>query len=188
MEIGAIRHLQVIAGLIFVLALESMAGCEREKSAQHYQVRTGPMPDQVLADFEITETSTGQKEWKMKADTAYFFESTKIIETRHMVITFFDEKGEVKSVLHAKRGRINRSNDDMEAMGDVVMTSRDGTRLETQSLLWSSSMRQIMTEDSVKIVRQGDELSGWGFSGDPDLGTFTIKSRMKAKIRQSGSQ
>ncbi len=162
-------------------------GCNREKSMEGNFGTSGPMPDQILTSFEITETSTGRKQWKMKADTAYVFESKDMIETRAMVITFFDENGDVKSILHAERGRINRKTEDMDAIGNVVLTSKDGTKLETQSLFWNSQTRQIVTQDSVKIIRENDELSGWGFSGDPDLGTFKIEKGMKATIRQKGS-
>lgn len=185
MEIGFSRSLQVKVLVFFVPILQMLMGCGQKESIDQYKVRTEPMPDQILTDFEITETATGKKEWMMKADTAYVFEDRNLIETRRMVITFFDENGDVKSILHARRGRLNRKTDDMQAIGDVVVNSQDGTVLETQTLSWESGKRQIVTEDSVKIVRGNDELTGWGFSGDPDLGTFSIKSRMKAAIRSN---
>jgi LPS export ABC transporter protein LptC len=86
-------------------------------------------------------------------------------------------------VLNADYGKLNRHSGDMEARGSVVVTGSDGVVLETQSLVWESETRQIVSEDSVKVIRNEDVLTGWGFKGDPDLGSFSILRDMKATIR-----
>jgi len=56
--------------------------------------------------------------------------------------------------------------------------------LRTETLTWNSKGRQISSDDSVTVLRRGDVLTGWGFRGDPDLGSFEILRSMKATIRQ----
>jgi LPS export ABC transporter protein LptC len=87
------------------------------------------------------------------------------------------------SVLKADYGKLNRGSADMEAVGNVVVTSADGVILETETLRWESELRKILSEDSVRIIRDEDVLTGWGFRGDPDLGSFRILRDMKATIK-----
>jgi LPS export ABC transporter protein LptC len=158
-------------------------GCSREEPGNLAEERTEPLPDQVISDFKITETSMGKKDWSMRAEKAYIYEKRNVLEARVVEVTFFNEHGAVRSVLDADYGKLNRNSGDMEARGNVVVTGSDGVVLETQSLMWGSDTRQIVSEDSVKVIRNQDVLTGWGFKGDPDLGSFSILRDMKAVIR-----
>jgi LPS export ABC transporter protein LptC len=46
--------------------------------------------------------------------------------------------------------------------GDVVVTSKDGLRITTQSLRWRNKERNLQTEDPVQIMREGTTISGQG--------------------------
>ncbi len=169
-------YLAVIAGL-------ALAGCAGDEAEQTAAERDRPMPDQIISGFSLTETAMGAKDWHMEADRAYVYEKRNVLEAEAIEVTFFDKTGEVRSVLKADYGKLNRGSDDMEATGNVVVTSSDGVILETETLRWDSELRKIMSEDSVKIVRDEDVLTGWGFRGDPDLGSFRILKDMKATIK-----
>jgi LPS export ABC transporter protein LptC len=169
-----------LAALALVAAL---AGCAGDEPGQVAGQKSKPLPDQVISEFGLTETSMGRKDWHMEAEKAYVFEKRNILETDVVEVTFFDEDGSIRSVLKADYARLNRSTDDMEARGNVVVTGADGVKLETEALNWQSETRQIASDDSVTVYRNDDILSGWGFRGDPDLGSFRILKDMKATIR-----
>lgn len=161
----------------------SLVGCGGEEVERTPTQRDRPLPDQVITGFSLTETTMGEKDWHMEAIKAYIYEKRNILEAESIEVTFFDKAGEVRSVLKANYGRLNRGSDDMEAQGDVVVRSADGVVLETETLRWESDLRKIISEDSVRIVRDEDVLTGWGFRGDPDLGSFRILRNMKATIK-----
>ena len=180
MEIGSARNLSLALAAALILAATVM--CSREETGGRAVQRDKPLPDQVISDFRITETASGKKEWKMAASKAYIYDSRGLLETEDMEVEFFDEDGRVKSTLVADRGVINRGTDDMEARGNVVVTSNSGVTLETETLLWLSKTRKIVSDDPVRVLRGGDVLTGVGFRGDPDLGSFEILKDMKATI------
>lgn len=172
---------RVLAAALFVAA--ALAGCSGDDPELAADRQTKPLPDQVISEFGLTETSQGRKDWRMEAEKAYVFEKRNILETDAVEVTFFDEAGSIRSVLKADYARLNRTTDDMEARGNVVVTGSDGVRLETEALNWQSETRQIASDDSVTVYRNDDILSGWGFRGDPDLGSFRILKDMKATIK-----
>jgi LPS export ABC transporter protein LptC len=160
-----------------------LAGCAGDETERTPAQRSEPVPDQVITGFSLTETTMGEKDWHMEADRAYIYEKRNILEAEAIEVTFFDKAGEIRSVLRADYGKLNRGSDDMEAIGNVVVTSADGVVLESETLRWESELRKIISEDSVRIVRDEDVLTGWGFRGDPDLGSFRILRDMKATIK-----
>lgn len=184
MEIGDFRHVRVsyLAGLV-ALCLAGLVGCSGEEKGGPSANAKRPMPDQVISDFNITETAKSRKEWKMEAEKAFVYEDRHILDADTVRVTFFDASGETRSVLTALHGTLNRNTDDMDARGNVVVTGSDGVVLRTESLTWVAENRQIVSQDSVTVIRHGDVLTGWGFRGDPDLGKFEILRNMKATIR-----
>ncbi len=169
-------------GLLVSCAVGFMA-CAKEEAGSPSQVTEKPLPDQVISNFSITETTKGKKEWSMVAQKAYVYEKRNVLEAQLIQVTFFDDEGSVRSVLTARDGRLDRNTNDMEARHDVVVTGSDDVVLRTESLTWQSRTRQIVSQDSVTVVKHGDILSGWGFRGDPDLGKFEILRSMKATIK-----
>jgi LPS export ABC transporter protein LptC len=169
-------HLAVVTALV-------LAGCAGDEVEETPAERDKPLPDQVITGFSLTETTMGEKDWHMEAAKAYIYEKRNILEAEAIEVTFFDRAGEVRSVLKANYGKLNRGSDNMEAIGNVVVRSADGVILETETLRWESELRKIISEDSVRIVRDQDVLTGWGFRGDPDLGSFRILRDMKATIK-----
>jgi LPS export ABC transporter protein LptC len=170
-----------------LLVTAALSGCDGDDPGQTAGRQSKPLPDQVISQFGLTETSQGRKDWHMEAEKAYVFEKRDILETDVVEVTFFDEDGSIRSVLRADYARLNRTTDDMEARGNVVVTGSDGVRLETEALNWQSETRQIASDDSVTVYRNEDILSGWGFRGDPDLGSFRILRDMKATIKARDS-
>jgi LPS export ABC transporter protein LptC len=183
MEVGILRDVRMRwLGLAALVAL-TVSGCSGDGDEQSLTTQHRPLPDQVISGFSLTETTMGQKDWHMDARRAYVYEKRNILEADSIEVTFYGEAGRVRSTLKADYGKLNRASDNMEASGNVVVTSADGVVLETKSLRWESKLRKIISEDSVRIVREQDVLTGWGFRGDPDLGSFRIMRDMKATIK-----
>jgi LPS export ABC transporter protein LptC len=184
MEVRALGVVRLrLVGALFLPGLIILAGCSRDDRESRATIRDRPLPDQIISGFSLTETSMGEKDWHMEAVKAYIYEKRNVLEAESIEVTFFDERGDVRSVLEAEYGRLNRNTDDMEASGNVVVTGSDGVVLMTETLRWQSDIRKIISEDSVRILRADDVLTGWGFRGDPDLGSFRILRDMRATIR-----
>ena len=184
MEIGGIRSVflrPVFAALVSCLI--GVAACSKDEPADLAQSTGEQLPDQVISNFSITETTRTKKEWSLEAQKAYIYEKRNVLEAQLIKITFFDEGGGVRSVLTARRGSLDRNSNDMQAREDVAVTGADGVVLRTESLSWQNQKREIVSDDSVTVIRHGDTLTGWGFRGDADLTEFEILKNMRATIK-----
>lgn len=144
----------------------------------------GELPDQQITDFVLRETDEGALAWVLQAETAEVFEQRNEIRASNLSVDFYDEEGEVSSVLTAREGTIHRRSNAMQARGDVVVRSRDGRVLETQTLQYSPATQRVSTDDFVRIIDGRNVLTGYGLESDPDLreGTFEIKRDVQATV------
>jgi hypothetical protein len=79
----------------------------------------------------------------------------------------------------------------MTARGDVVLQTREGTRMSTQEIHFLNRQQRIVSpvEQMVRVERGGDVLTGYGFESDPGLKHYEFKRRVQALVhtRSGGS-
>jgi len=126
-------------------------------------------------------TSNGKRQAVIVADTLYIFEKEDSTTADNIKIDFYSEQGEYQSTLTAKHGLVRQKAEAFSVWGDVV-AKNDSTRLETQSLHWSSQKNLIMTDDFVRLERRGDIISGYGMETDNKLEHVRILRDVSGRI------
>ncbi len=168
---------------VVALALLPLAGCGVQRSA--VPSRAGEeLPDQEVSDFVLTETDEGTPQWKLYARYAATYNARNVIQARAIRVDFFDEKGQETSELTAREGEIALQSRDMTARGDVVLQTREGTRMASQEIHFLNRDQKIVApvEQMVRVERAGDVLTGYGFESDPDLRHFEFKRNISATV------
>jgi len=164
------------------------AGCGKHASVGP-PGETGELPDQEVGDFVLTETEQGTPVWKMFARSAATYSARNLVIARGVRVDFYDEKGVQSSELTAREGEMQQQTRNMTARGDVVIQTTEGTRMSTQEIRFLNKEQKIVSpiEQEVRVERNGDVLTGFGFESDPDLKHFEFKRRVQATVRtQSG--
>jgi len=144
---------------------------------------TTEMADQEFSDFRTMESDSGQVKWILEAPVARVYNIRKLLVTDNPRITFYNENGEISSVLTAEMGEYNQDTHDMTALGNVVVTTIEGYTLETESLIMLRELGEIHSEDFVKVTKGDDVLTGYGFQGYPELKNVDIKRDVRAYLR-----
>lgn len=178
-NIGIAGSLRIVIAV--GLAILFMSCGEIDNGEQSIGARD--IPDQEFADFTTYESDSGVVQWVLEAPTARIYNARKLLVTIQPRITFFNEYGETTSVLTADKGEYQQVSHDLTALGNVVVTSRQGYMLETESLVWVNEMEEIHTEDFVRFIKGNDILTGYGFRSDPELQNVTIHRDVEAFLR-----
>jgi LPS export ABC transporter protein LptC len=176
--------------MALALLLLAAAGCGTERSGVPSRA-TGELPDQEVSDFDLTETDQGAPEWKLYARYAATYNSRNVIVARAIRVDFYDEQGTQSSELTAREGEIQLQTHDMTARGDVVLQTREGTRMSTQEIRFLNRQQMIVSplEQMVRVEREGDVLTGYGFESDPGLKRYEFKRKVQASVRtRSGGE
>ncbi|MBI5744299.1 MAG: LPS export ABC transporter periplasmic protein LptC [Elusimicrobia bacterium] len=129
----------------------------------------------LLRDFSIAETAAGQSHWRLNSVTARMDERAGLILFSSPKIRFFDED-KPSSDITAASGLLHMRDKAAELTGDVQVNSlRDGMRLSTTKLYYSSAKGKIWTEEPVTIHKGRTVINGRGFTANPDLSQIQIE-------------
>jgi LPS export ABC transporter protein LptC len=169
--------------LLLCAALAAAAVACGQNDRPQRSLGTTEMADQEFSDFRTMESDSGLVKWVLEAPVARVYNLRKLLVTDNPRITFYDENGEVSSVLTAETGEYNQETHDMTALGNVVVTTIEGYTLETESLVMIRELGEIHSEDFVKVTKGNDVLTGYGFQGYPELKNVDIKRDVRAYLR-----
>jgi len=166
-----------------VLAL--VLGCNARQASTPGPEDARP-PDQEARDFTLTESLEGRKNWTLWASYAAMFNAKSLVDAKTVRIEFFDKEGKRYSTLKAEQGRVHQRTNDLEARGNVVVTTESGIRMETDSLRWQNRAGKIVSDGFVKVTRKHDVVTGYGFESDPSLDHFKLRREVRAEVRDTG--
>ncbi len=169
--------------ILLALGLAAAAVSCQGRNDDKGSIATADVPDQEFSDFTTLESDSALVRWSLKAPVARVYNARKLLVTDDPRIEFFDEFGQLSSILTSDKGEYNQVTHDLTALGHVVVTSVEGYVLETETLVWVEKLGEIHSEDFVKFTRGSDILTGYGLRGDPGLRDVEIKRDVKAYLR-----
>jgi LPS export ABC transporter protein LptC len=177
-------HRGAVRLVLLAVLLAGLAGCGKERAASPSGA-SGELPDQEVSDFVLTETDQAMPVWKLYARYAATYNARNVIVARSVRVDFFDEQGEQSSELTAREGEIQLQTRDMTARGNVVLKTREGTRMSTEEMHFLNRQQLIVSplDQIVRVERAGDVLTGYGFQSDPGLKQFEFKRKVQATVR-----
>ena len=146
-----------------------------------------PVPQQKLEDFRLVATEGGVKTWELEAKAAQIYENIKKTYLQDFKTSIYEE-GKLASILSAQRGILDMATNNMEATGNVIVTSAKDSCLETEELHYLSSPGKkkkgmFVTEEFVKITEPDRVTTGYGLEIDSDLENAKIKRDVKVKVK-----
>ncbi len=134
-------------------------------------------PDQVGWNSSITVTNNGRLTALVKYHRMEkFSKKRRVLFQDSVEVDFYNQHGQHSSRLTAERGVMNEENNDVVALGNVIVISDSGITLRSDSLRWDNRGQRVVTEAFVTITKaSGETLQGYGFESDPNLKLWSIK-------------
>ncbi|MBP7669588.1 MAG: LPS export ABC transporter periplasmic protein LptC [Candidatus Eisenbacteria bacterium] len=159
-------------------------GCEQEPARAPSAGTPGDAVQTVLR-MNLRESEAGKLRWVLEADSAFVYGEEDSTLLRSMRVEFYDPKGEsVTSTLESRRGQVDARTRLLIAKDHVVVVSREGHRLETEELRWDPEIGKVVSDRFVRLTKDGSVITGVGIESDPDLGSYSIRSRVKGELRE----
>jgi LPS export ABC transporter protein LptC len=181
LEPGRIMRKNKVIQSVFLILLLA-AACSRNES--NAPGTAGEVPDQILENSTITFSEKGILSAKIFAEYVAVYERQDLKEAQKLRVDFFAQDGSRTSFLVADSGVIRERKQKFEALGNVVVTTEQGIRLQTQSLRWDPENAKIVTEDFVTITKGSDIITGYGLEADEELKDLKIKKQVSGQIRE----
>ncbi|UCG44195.1 MAG: LPS export ABC transporter periplasmic protein LptC [candidate division WOR-3 bacterium] len=160
-----------------VVSVLLLGGCGEEQN----ESGTTVLPSQIVEGFVLHESSSGTRLYTLEAETAYVYDAEARVDVFMPRVTFYDREGAVHATLDADRGAIFSETDDLVARGNVLVETRDSTRLRTDSLTWNNREQLVRTDAHVVIQTPKGKVEGIGLVSDAGLERIEILSEVTGR-------
>ncbi|OGP54157.1 MAG: LPS export ABC transporter periplasmic protein LptC [Deltaproteobacteria bacterium RBG_13_52_11] len=154
---------------------------EEEETIPEVKKDAAATADLTLEDIHYVETKGKKKEWELKAKTGQHFRQDDYTILQDLTVTFYAEGGRTITLKGGKGSMKGRK--EIEVWEDVVITSSDGYRVETNSLRYDNEKQQITTEDPVMLEGKGVQVRGVGAVVDLKTKKISILRKVQTVIK-----
>jgi len=123
---------------------------------------SGPAPstaDLQIKEVDLEEEAKGVR-WRLKAELALMFDKAGQTLLRKVVANVYQR--ERSWTIVGDEGELDRTTNNVQVRGNVVVTSNDGLRLETAVLRWEAEAKRLWTDMPVTLTRNGSTVRGSG--------------------------
>jgi LPS export ABC transporter protein LptC len=171
----------------FILSIVIMAvGCStKEKVSSDSDSHSEVLPDSELRGATIYLYEKDKVTTEVKAEKLLKFEAKDSTMGYVLDINFFDSTGRVSTHLVGDSGVIRETTNQLNVYGNVVVVTKDSSKLETDYLYWNTVTDKIETDAFVRITKKNDVITGWGMEADPDLSRIKILNRVSGTVHDA---
>ncbi|TFH02313.1 MAG: LPS export ABC transporter periplasmic protein LptC [Calditrichales bacterium] len=166
---------RIIIIIIFAFLATTYTACTKFDETDEQEFSSEELPDQESWDNNIYFTRDGNRKAVLNAGyIAKYNKKRYTLLESGVRVNFYDDNGNMKSVLTSEQGKVYDERQDMIATGNVVVKSGNGTHLYSQELFWQNKEGKIISKVPVMITTATDTLYGDSFRSDPDLVDYEI--------------
>lgn len=171
-------YMLVLAALTLLLA-----ACADSDRTSNETDRT----DTLLPDSELTEAKIFLYDGEVRTaeiESARIVKFSSIDSTMayDLNVSVLDTAGEVTTHVVGDSGVIRETTGFMDMYGNVVLTTEDSAKLQTEYLFWDSHQEKIRTDAFVRITQKEDVVTGWGLEANEDLTRIKILREVSGTI------
>lgn len=136
-------------------------------------------PSQIGDSVTMLYTDSAQLKIMLKANRMLMFNKNVsepfTVLPKGVFVTFFDQDEKVSATLKANYGVRYDMSKRMEARYAVEVVNREGTKLETEKLIWDENTKKIYTDEAVKITTSKEIITGKGMESNQDFTKYELK-------------
>jgi LPS export ABC transporter protein LptC len=159
------------------------AGCGSRSQAPAKGGGSQGPPEQAFRGVQLRESSQGKLQWDLRATRATRLSANGPTRLDSLEVLFYQGGPTVRSTLTSDSGRVDLDKGTLIAMGNVVVITPDGKRLETEVLNWDRKKNQVFSDAFVRVISERDVVTGIGFRSDPNIEHYQILKDVRATLR-----
>ncbi len=148
-----------------------LSGCSNRAKPVSSDIPKGVV---TMKGLKMSQTSEGKPAFQIAAEEAYIYQSESLIKFYKVKAKYFS-LGRETSNLTSDEGLLNTSTNDIQATGNVLLKSAEGSILETEQLNWVNKGGGVFTDKAVKVTKGGNVMTGIGLQTDMALENISIK-------------
>ena len=178
------NRLKIAFTLLIILALAVIGYMLYSNVGLIVKKKVTPTLLDPKAEFSIktahfVEMKGERKVLEVDAEAAYYFRGNNLAELKKPEVVFYGE-GRREVFFKGDEGIIDIGTNDVTVVGNVVMDSPDGYRLETSRLKYKADKMMVTTDKPIRIMGDVFDIKGIGMKSKVDEEVFYILKNVEA--------
>ena len=168
--------LNLFQGLLFC-SLATITSCSNSMKDINELVNKSQAQEDVGKDVTVLYSKNGTVQARLftheliRKETA----TPPFVDMKNgLKIEFFDDSAKVKNTLTARNARWYTKENNILIRDSVVIVNFEGKRLDTQELIWNSTINKFFTEKPVSITTATQIIYGKGMEANQDFSYYQI--------------
>ncbi len=165
--------------ILVVLILVTGSSCTNDLRDVMALPKTQLSPNQVGDTVTMLYTDSAKLKIMVAANRMLVFTDNVsepfTILPKGVFVTFFDENEKVSATLKANYGVRYENSKRMEVKYAVEVINAEGTKLETERLVWDENSKRIYTDAFVRITTATEIIMGKGMESNQDFSKYELK-------------
>lgn len=178
------RLAHVILALVVVFVVAVAATLYTRTRTREIEPPIGPAP--VKADLNVKEVrieeEAGKVRWRLTAEQALMWDEKGAGRTELRQLSVEVDEPERSWKIVGDEGEYLQAEKKVELRGNVVVTSSDGLKLETDVLRWHGDERRLWTDAPVTLSAPGAVVRGRTLELGMASDATTIGGRVRARF------
>src|SRR5437763_2750908 len=129
------------------------------------------------------EEGTNGVRWRLRAEQALMYDQEGRTNLRNLTVRVF-QKDRSWTIL-GDEGDLDQKTKNVEVRKNVVITSSDGLRMDTNVIHWDADAQRLWTDEPVTLSRDGSVIQGTAFDMTTDDENATVAGRVRATFTRS---
>jgi len=138
--------------------------------------------DLRIKDVDLEEVTNGVR-WLLRAEQALMYDQEGRTNLRNLTVRVF-QKDRSWTIL-GDEGDLDQKTKNVEVRKNVVITSSDGLRMDTNVIHWDADAQRLWTDEPVTLSRDGSVIQGTAFDMTTDDENATVAGRVRATFTRS---
>jgi LPS export ABC transporter protein LptC len=155
-----------------------LVGCENSKDDIKNITTRDTLPSESAKEVTFFFSDSAKIKMKMVSPKVENYPgSNAYIEfPKGIHIWFYDDSMQVETEITANYAIRHEKEFLMEAKNDVVVTNKEGERLNTEHLIWDEKKEMIYTKEFVRITTASEVVYGTGLESDQNFTKYKINN------------
>jgi len=188
---GKFRFLLFSALLLFLFIeiwmgfpIQLEKGSEERLLSTQAAVTAGP--EKKMENVHLVESRVGRRDWELFAESAEGYEGEGSWELKNVKVHFYSQD-KVEFTVSGEQGLIDTKSKNMKIKGKVITQSRNGYKMNTETVHYESKDRLLKSQDKVHMTAPLDQYGkGMIVEGDwmealVDENLMKIRNHVQAK-------
>jgi LPS export ABC transporter protein LptC len=178
------RLAHVILAVVVIFVVGVAATLYTRTRTREVEPMVGPAP--IKADLNVKEVrieeEAGKVRWRLSAEQALMWDEKGAGQTELRKISVEVDEPDRSWSIVGDEGRYLQKEKKIELRGNVVVTSSDGLRLETEVLRWNGAERRLWTDLPVTLSARGGVVQGRSLDVSMASDATTMGGRVRARF------